>query len=136
MTAKMISTEYLNELNLRIEQGERPKKTGEDAMTPKEFIQRMLPHIKTFLVQGYTHKEIAKFLGHVSSEDLKKALEKDAAALKKVSKKDAIASEKGEKASKNKKADEPGETAKPTTARIPCKSCKGRKAPQVGASRS
>jgi DNA-binding transcriptional MerR regulator len=132
MTAKMISKEYLTELNLRIEQGERPKKTGEDAITSKDFLQRMLPHIKTFLAQGYTHKEIAKFMGHVSAEDVKKVLEKDADALKKIMlRKDAAASRKEEKTSKNKEADEPGEAAKAAAAPIPSKNCKGRKASQV-----
>ena len=38
----------------------------------------MLPHVKRFLAEGYTYKEIAKFLGHVSVTDLKKAIAKDA----------------------------------------------------------
>lgn len=130
MSAKMITTEYANELSLRIEQGERPRKTGEDAIAPKDFVQRMLPHIKAFLIQGYTHKEIAKFLGHVSGEDLKKAVEKDAATLKKVLKKDAATLRKEEKSSKSGNADEQNEATKPASTPAPCKR---RKSSRVGA---
>jgi len=76
MAAKPITAEYAAELCRRIEQGEAPEKNTE--ISSKEFISRMLPHVKKFLAEGYAYKEIAKFLGHASAADLKKAIAKDA----------------------------------------------------------
>ena len=76
MAAKPITAEYAAELCQRIEQGGVPEKSTEISF--KEFISQVLPYVKKFLAEGYTYKEIAKFLGHVSATDLKKALAKDA----------------------------------------------------------
>jgi len=78
MRAKNITVEYVADLHARIERGESPKKINE--LSPKEFIREMLPHVKKFLAQGYTHKEIALFLGYISSGDLKKAVAKESLA--------------------------------------------------------
>jgi len=78
MSAKNIPVDYVTDLCARIGQGERPRKINE--LSPKEFIRQMLPHVKIFLTQGYTYKEIAEFLGHISSSDLKKALAKEDSA--------------------------------------------------------
>jgi hypothetical protein len=74
MSTKSISVDYVTALCARIEQGETPQKNND--LSPKEFIRQMLPHVKKFLEQGYTYKEIAEFLGHISSGDLKKAVTK------------------------------------------------------------
>jgi hypothetical protein len=76
MSAKNITVEYVEDLCARIEQGEMPRKIN--ALARKEFVRQMLPHVKIFLEQGYTYKEIADFLGHISASDLKKAVAKDA----------------------------------------------------------
>jgi len=83
---KNISVDYVKELCARIEQGETPRKN--DALSPGEFIRQLLPHVKKFLAQGYTYKEIADFFGHISSGDLKKAMAKEilGPAVKKASK--------------------------------------------------
>jgi len=75
MSAKNIPIDYVTDLCVRIGQGERPQKINE--LSSKEFIRQMLPHVKIFLAQGYTYKEIANFFGHISSGDLKKALAKE-----------------------------------------------------------
>jgi hypothetical protein len=75
MAAKVITAEYLAEITGRIEQGEKPRKNTE--ISAKEFTRQMLPHVKNFLAQGFSYKEIAGFLGHVSAADLKKAIGKD-----------------------------------------------------------
>ncbi|MDR1489582.1 MAG: hypothetical protein LBS65_03720 [Desulfovibrio sp.] len=75
MAAKVITAEYVAEITGRIEQGEKPRKNTE--ISAKEFIRQMLPHVKNFLAQGFSYKEIAGFLGHVSVADLKKAIVKD-----------------------------------------------------------
>jgi hypothetical protein len=72
MAAKNITAEHIADLCRRIEQGETPKRNT--AISSKEFVRRMLPHVKNFLAQGYAYKEIAEFLGHVSVADLKKAV--------------------------------------------------------------
>ena len=139
MSSKTITAEHVAEVRARIERGEKPRKIDDNQVSPKEFIRQMLPHVKTFLVQGYTCEEIAEFLGQVSVRDLKKALEKDAPVFTK--KKDDT--EKKDK--KDKKAGREAramaalseQTAQAPTApatRIPCKGCKGRKAPQSDAS--
>jgi len=78
MKAKNIPVDYVADLCTRIEQGETPRKSN--ALAPKEFLRQMLPHAKVFLAQGYTYKEIADFLGHISADDLKKAVAKEAPA--------------------------------------------------------
>jgi hypothetical protein len=113
MSAKNITVDYVTELHARIKRGETPQKI--DKLSPKEFIRQMLPHVKSFLTQGYTYKEIADFFGHISSGDLKKAVAKE------------------NPAPTEKKQSKAGQTAKTVSARIPCKNCKGRKAPQPGA---
>ena len=139
MADKTITAEHVAEVRARIERGEKPRKIDENQLSPKEFIQQMLPHVKTFLVQGYTHEEIAEFLGQLSVHDLKKALEKDAPVFTK--KKE----DKEKKEKKDKKADrearameaiseQAAQTLAVPAARIPCKGCKGRKAPQSNAS--
>ena len=75
MSDKRITAYYVTDLHARIAQGETPIKLNE--LSRKEFILQMLPHVKSFLTRGYTHKEIAEFIGHVSSGDLKKALAKE-----------------------------------------------------------
>ena len=85
MTAKLISNEYVTELMERMRQGETPKKiTG---LKPAEFIKLMLPQVKIFLAQSFTHEEIAEFIGHVTESDLKKALDKEKRLLEKEAKK-------------------------------------------------
>jgi hypothetical protein len=112
MSIRNISIDYVQDLCARIEQGETPRKN--DALSPKEFIRQVLPHVKNFLAQGYSYKEIAAFLGHVSHEDLKKAVAKEAPAR--------IA----------KKVAKPGQTDK-TTAPAPGQKRKSRQTPQPGA---
>lgn len=75
MSAKTISEDYVADLCARIEKGENPRKIKE--LSPKKFIRQMLPHVKKFLEQGYTYKEIAEFLGYISSGNLKKAVAKE-----------------------------------------------------------
>jgi hypothetical protein len=72
---KNIPLEYVAGLYARMERGETPRKNTDIA--PRDFIRQMLPHVKNFLAQGYTYKEIAEFLGHVSAGDLKKAVAKE-----------------------------------------------------------
>ena len=72
---KNITLEYVAGLYARMERGETPRKNTDIA--PRDFIRQMLPHVKNFLAQGYTYKEIAEFLGHVSAGDLKKAVAKE-----------------------------------------------------------
>jgi hypothetical protein len=112
MSVTNISVDYVKDLCARIEQGEKPQKN--DTLSPKEFIRQVLPHVKIFLAQGYSYKEIAAFLGHISSGDLKKAVAKEAPAPE------------------AKKAAKTGQAEKATSL-IPCKKYKGRKAPQPGA---
>ncbi|MDR3177091.1 MAG: hypothetical protein LBU06_11245 [Desulfovibrio sp.] len=75
MAAKVITAEHVAEITGRIGQGEKPRKNTE--ISAKEFVMQMLPHVKNFLEQGFSYKEIAGFLGHVSASDLKKAIVKD-----------------------------------------------------------
>ena len=75
MSSKSIAADYVADLLHRIGQGEMPQKNAEISL--KEFLKQILPHVKQFLAQGYTYKEIAKFLGQVSVTDLKKAVAKD-----------------------------------------------------------
>ncbi len=75
MAAKSVTTEYVDELIGRIKRGETLKKNTE--ISSKEFIKRMLPHVKSFVAEGFEYKEIAEFLGHVSAADLKKAVLKE-----------------------------------------------------------
>ena len=76
MSAKAISAEYIAGICARIENGETPRKIPEVSLD--DFIRQMLPHVRSFLEQGYSHKEIAEFLGYVSAGALRKAVEKDA----------------------------------------------------------
>jgi hypothetical protein len=78
MKAKNITVDYVADLCARIERGEKPRKINN--LSFEEFIRRMLPHVKNFLAQGYTYKEIAEFFGHISSGDLKKAVAKEGPA--------------------------------------------------------
>jgi hypothetical protein len=89
MTARPISAEDLAEVCARIERGEKPEKTNE--ISSKDFIGRMLPHVKAFLEQGYTYREIAEFLGHVSAGALRKAVAKDAGRAEKKTKQEGKA---------------------------------------------
>ena len=75
MSAKPITADYVADLSRRIEQGETPQKNTD--ISCREFLIQMLPHVKIFLEQGYTYKEISKFLGQVSVTDLKKAVAKE-----------------------------------------------------------
>ena len=75
-----ITAEYTVDILNRIAQGETPQK--ETAISPKEFIGQVLPHAKIFLAQGYEYKEVAKFIGHVSASDLRKAVKKSLAEEK------------------------------------------------------
>lgn len=113
MSAQKIAADYVTDLHARIEQGEKPRKINE--LSSKEFIRQMLPHVQKFLAQGYTYKEIAVFLGHISAGDLKKA----------------VAKEDPTPAMGNKS--KAGLTANALTTRIPCKQCKGRKTLQPSA---
>ncbi|MDR2695374.1 MAG: hypothetical protein LBC79_03225 [Deltaproteobacteria bacterium] len=110
MNAKNISVDHVKDLCARIEQGATPRKN--EALSPREFIRQMLPHVKKFLAQGYTYKEIAEFLGYISSGDLKKAVAKEDPAL-------AV-----------KKAPKAEQTEKVAVGWAPCKKPKERKAPQ------
>jgi len=112
MSAKKITVDYVTDLHARIDRGETPRKVND--LSPKEFIQQMLPHVKNFLTQGYTYREIAEFLGHISSSDLKKA----------VAKSPALAAEKKSKAE---------QTGKSVRASIPSKKSNRRNEPQPGA---
>ena len=112
MSAKNITVEYAEELRARIEQGEMPRKIN--ALSRKEFVRQMLPHVKLFLGQGYTYKEIANLLGYISGGDLKKAVAKDSPAP-----------------AKGKPPKTEPEKTLPTL--IPDTRSKGRKKPQPGA---
>lgn len=130
MSAKNIPVDYVEDLCARIGRGETPRKINE--LSPKEFIRQMLPHVKIFLAQGYTYKEIAEFLGHISSGDLKKTLAKvDPAPATGKNLKKALA--KADPATATGKKLKDGQAEKTVPARIPCKKCKGSKAPQPGA---
>jgi len=74
MGTKIITAEHVANTLKRIEQGETPRK--DTKISSKEFAMRMLPHVKRFLAQGYTYKEIAEFLGHIATSDVKKVVEK------------------------------------------------------------
>ena len=113
MSAKKITADYVADLHARIERGETPRKI--DELSSKEFIRQMLPHVKNFLVQGYTYKEIAEFFGHVSSGDLKKIVVKENFVLAEEKKMVAV------------------QVEKTGHSRIPCKKSKRRKAPELGA---
>ena len=75
MSSKNITQEYVDDLCKRIEQGEVPPKNT--ALSTKEFVATMLPHVKNFLAKGFSYEEISAFIGHVSPEKLKKALAKE-----------------------------------------------------------
>ncbi|MDR1945783.1 MAG: hypothetical protein LBQ51_01255 [Desulfovibrio sp.] len=75
---KMVTREYIEELRAGIAQGNKPARAGEGPVSKKEFIRLMLPDVRNFLKEGYACKEIAAFLGHVTADDLKKAVERDA----------------------------------------------------------
>jgi hypothetical protein len=75
MPRSPVTAEHVADICRRIAQGETPKRNME--LSLKEFTRQMLPHVKDFLAQGYTYKEIAEFLGHVSVADLKKAVARD-----------------------------------------------------------
>jgi len=100
MGAKIITAEHVANTLKKIEQGEMPKRNTK--ISQKEFAAQMLPHVKRFLAQGYTYKEIADFLGHITASDLKKAVEKDHPSEEKENK----------KASKKAKAVAPTEDVK------------------------
>ena len=100
MGAKIITAEHVANTLKKIEQGEMPKRNTK--ISQKEFAAQMLPHVKRFLAQGYTYKEVADFLGHITASDLKKAVEKghcaEAKEHKKASKKAvAVAHKEGAK---------------------------------------
>lgn len=139
MSSKTIPAEHIADVRARIERGEKPRKMDENQVSPKEFIQQMLPHVKTFLVQGYTYREIAEFLGQVSVGDLKKALEKDAPVFEKKKEGKEKNDKKDKKAGREARAtvttsEQAPQAPASQAARIPCKGCKGRKAPQPSVS--
>jgi|GEM_PF-3153244 len=114
MAAKeIITAEYVAAILNRIAQGETPQK--DTSISPKEFTEQMLPHVKAFLVQGYAFKEIAEFIGHVSASDLKKAVKKSLAEDKEREK--AVKKEKEKAIQKKEKAVAPRPVGTRSTAK-------------------
>ena len=125
---KAITKNYVTELCEKIKRGERPGKEDEDFISRKMFIREMMPHIKSFLSEGYSYKEIAVFLEHVSGDYLKKAVAEDAEntnfqeVVTDTPKVDAA-----KKVAVPQTADKSQKAEKAAEVRIPCKGCAGRK---------
>ncbi len=124
---KAITKNYLKELCEKIKRGERPCKEDEDFISRKVFIREMMPHIKSFLSEGYSYKEIAVFLEHVSGDDLKKAV----AAAEDTSLQEVVTdtpkTDAAQKVAVAQMADKKQKVEKEAELRIPCKGCDGRK---------
>ncbi len=125
---KAITKAYIVELCDKIKNGEKPGKEDDAFVSRKMFIREMMPHVKAFLAEGYSYKEIAVFLDHVSGDDLKKAVADDAenTSLQEV----VIDTPKAGAAKKvavAQMADKKQKVEKEAELRIPCKGCDGRK---------
>ena len=120
---KAITKAYIVELCDKIKNGEKPGKEDDAFVSRKMFIREMMPHVKAFLAEGYSYKEIAVFLDHVSGDDLKKAVADDAENTKPVENVNTLIDE----TKKTTKFNAAPKTGEKEDIRVPCKGCSGRK---------